>query len=266
MLGYDSPEQLLENSVSGGVALNPELLRQLTKVHPSDARRPGGQVIRSDVVWKRRDGTPIIVGLRGRMLRDESGNPACFEMIAEDVTAQRRAQQRIAQLNRLYSVLSHAGQAIARLRDKTELFREICRVVVEEGRFQMAWVGLVDAGLDVKPAAHCGDVDGYLQEIRVTALDEPNGQGPVGRAIRECRHIVCDNVSAEPGMACWQEQVNRRNFRAIGAFPLLGSGRAVGALAIYAPDPAFFDDENVALLDELVLLAVPRYALYAGPG
>ena len=82
--------------------------------------------------------------------------------------------------------MSHAGQAIVRIRERNELFREICRIIVQEGHFRMAWVGMVKPDADtVIPMAHWGVEEGYLEWMHITLSDEPNGRGPVGSSIRE---------------------------------------------------------------------------------
>src|SRR5689334_17649713 len=247
MLGYASPEELIGDSVVGGIALDPELLTRLTE---GPARN--GHVIESEVEWKRKDGKRLRIGIRGRLLRDESGTPACLEMIAENVTERRLAQERIRQLNRLYCVLSHAGQAIVRIREKTELFREICRILVEEGGFQMAWVGVAEPETGrVIPVGNYPRDEEYLTGLHVTVHDEPAGCGPVGTAIREGRHVLCNNLTTDPRMQPWSDRAQGHGYRSVGAFPVVVQGRAAGAIAIYAGEVGFFDDENVALLDEL---------------
>jgi len=247
MLGYDSSADLLNGSAAGGIALDPELLHRLTNGGGQDRR-----VTECEIEWKRKDGTPLIIGLRGRLLRDESGNPTCLEMIAENITERRRAQERICQLNRLYSVLSHVGQAIVRIREESELFREICRILVEEGRFQLSWVGLVEAGTGlVSPAASCPREGEYLSGLHITVNDEPDGRGPVGTAIRESRHVVCNSLLTYSHTGLWRERAQRLGYRSLGAFPIVVRGRTAGAIAIYAGETDFFDHENVALLDKL---------------
>src|ERR1035437_8571818 len=165
MLGYDSPADLLKGSGAAGIALVPHVLSLLT-AEDSDDRRVG------DVRWKRKDGAPLLIRLAGRLLHDEHGAPICLEMIAENVTERSLAQQRIEQLNRLYSVVVHADQAIVRIREKSALFQEICRIIVEDGGFEMAWLGLVEPGTDAVTSYGSFPVqDPYLDGIRITVSD-----------------------------------------------------------------------------------------------
>jgi PAS domain S-box-containing protein len=247
MLRYPSPADLLENSARAGVALDANLLRRLAG---------GGELcchtIGCEIQCTDSQGAPVVVELRGRLLRDAEGAPACLEMTAENLTSRHLAQSRISQLNRLYSVLSHAGQAIVHHRERSRLFREICRILVEEGGFRMAWVGVVASGTHkVEPAARWGEHGDYLKDIQVTTVPEPAGCGPVGTAIRENRRVISNDILADPNFAPWRERALQHNYRSSGAFPLLVAGEPVGALAIYASEVEFFDGENVALLDEL---------------
>ncbi len=247
MLGYPSPAAILENSAGETIGFSPELLHHLT-----NGGSLNGEGIAFETEWKHRDGTLRTIELRGRLLRGEDGAPSCFEMVAEDLTERRRAESRIGQLNRLYSVLSQAGQVIVRSRKRDELFRDICRVIVEEGNFRMAWIGLVDADRKKgKAVANWGADDGYLEEIQVTIGNEPFGQGIYGTAIRENRHALTNDLESDPKMAPWREQATKRGYLSAGAFPVTVTGVAVGAVVIYAPVKDYFDADNVLLLDRL---------------
>ena len=246
MLGYASPAELIQSSLAGAIALDPDTVKRLTKDCEQNAR-----FIESEIEWKRKDGTPVIIRLSGRLLRDDSGAPDCFEMIAENVTERRHAQERIAQLNRLYLVLSHAGQAVVHFRTRDELFQEICRIIVTEGRFQMACVGLVEERTSlVKPVAQWGDGK-YLANIHITANDEAAGHGPTGSAIREHRQVVCNDLLADTRMQPWWEPAERQGYRSSGSFPIVVRGTAIGAITIHSGEVCFFDEESLALFDEL---------------
>ena len=248
MLGYESSADLLTQQVAGGIGLDPELLQRIT-----EGRGLGDQVIESEIEWKRKDGSPLTVGLRGRLLRDEHGTPACLEMIAENITERHTAQERIRQLNRLYSVLTEAGRAIVHIRTRNELFQEICRVIVEQGRFQMAWVGLVEGQSRlVMPIASCPPEEEYPRGVGVTVDDkQPAGCGPVGCAIRGGRHVLCNDFLSDGRLRTWHDQAQRRGYNSVGAFPIFVRGCAVGVIAIYSGVVGFFDEENTALLDGL---------------
>ncbi len=247
MLGYDSPAALLASAVTAGIALDSEMCGRLLRECEKHDR-----VRDAEVEWERKDGGAVAVRLSGRLLRNEEGLPTCFEMIAENSTERRQADRRITQLNRLYSLLSHTGRAIVHARDRDELFREISRIVVKEGHFRMAWVGIADRQANqIKPVAHSGLGDGYLDQIRISVSDDPHGLGPVGMAVRKNVHVLSNNVATDPLTDFWRDRALLWGFKSMGAFPLVIRGRTVGVIAIYAAEPGFFDAENVALLDQM---------------
>ncbi|MDD5448464.1 MAG: hypothetical protein PHO53_04790, partial [Actinomycetota bacterium] len=62
-----------------------------------------------------------------------------------EVTDNKEAMERgLRRAQRLYSVLRLAGRAAAKAAEPQELYLEICRILVEEGGFKMAWVGIVE--------------------------------------------------------------------------------------------------------------------------
>ena len=68
---------------------------------------------------------------------DKNGLPYMVGNIAIDVTARQRAEQRTAEIGRLYRVLSQVNKAIQRGQDPEALFLQICRIAVEGGLFRM---------------------------------------------------------------------------------------------------------------------------------
>jgi len=173
-----------------------------------------------------------------------------------EVQERRRAEERVLRLNRLYSIRSKINEAIVRVSTPLELYERACRIAVEEGLFKMSWVGLVDPATSmVKPVAHFGADEGYLERLRVSIADVPSGRGPTGSAVREGRHFVCDDLATDPRMVPWREEAKKRGYRSSAAFPLKVSMRVgkkvIGAFTLYAGEPHFFDDERIKLLDSL---------------
>ena len=248
MLGYGSEAELLALNLTRDVYLGSG--EQSAPLEPCQSENGITDV---EVQWKRKDGTPITVRLRGRKVCDGSDAGACFEGIAENITERKRAEQRIIQLNRLYAFSSYVNQATVRIRQPEALFQEMCRIAVEQGLFRMAWVGVVESGARwVKPVAHSGVEDGYLKNIRTSVADEPEGCGPTGAALREGRPCICEDISTDASTLPWRAEALQRDYRCAGAFPIRVQDRTIGALTLYASQPGFFDQGTVTLLDELI--------------
>src|SRR5438128_5365275 len=170
----------------------------------------------------------------------------------QDVTEHRLAEEKILRLTRVYAVLSGINALIVRVRDRDELFRDACRIAVEAGKFKLAWLGVVDREVGrVKPVAWHGGEEDYFQ-LMPLALNEsvPEQYGLAGRAIRERRAMVVEDMAKDPRVLL-RKEASVRGFHSLVVLPLLVSEEVVGVLALYATEIGFFDDEEMKLLIEL---------------
>jgi PAS domain S-box-containing protein len=157
----------------------------------------------------------------------------------------------IERLNRLYSALSHINQAIVRMHTRDELLRRVCEVLVQHGGFRMAWIGWHEPATHrLLPVAQAGDESDYLKSIVVYADDRPEGRGPSGKAFRENRPYICDEVQQDPATLPWRGELGRRGLIASAALPIRANGSVVGTLSVYADRPGAFRDKELALLVE----------------
>ncbi|HEY8084623.1 MAG TPA: EAL domain-containing protein [Methylophilaceae bacterium] len=172
-----------------------------------------------------------------------------------DITERKRTEQRIQRLTDLYKALSEVNQAIVRMEQHTELFPLVCRCAVEFGNMKLAWVGQVDrsSGL-ITPVASYGDGDAkdYLNGITVSSQgDVPEGRGPTGTAFREHRIIIVNDHTADSRILPWQEKAAEFGWNSTASFPIRRGGSAFAVLTVYHAEPNAFDNEMVALLEEM---------------
>ncbi len=173
--------------------------------------------------------------------------------LTAEVEERTRAEARVMRLNRVYAVLSGINTTIVRIRDRQQLFEDACRIAVEHGGFQLAWIGLLDPnGLDVTPAARAGADEGYLDKIQLTARDDaPDSCLLVAEALRKSAPVVCNDIGTDARMARWREAALQCGFRSLVAFPLHVGDKMVALLLLYAPETGFFDTEEMKLLAEI---------------
>ncbi|MGB7993909.1 response regulator [Methanoregula sp.] len=164
----------------------------------------------------------------------------------------KRALETIFHLNRLYSVISRTNRAIIHIRDQQTLLDEACKIAVEEGKFLMAWIGMVNpATKEVRPVAAYGYEAGYLSLLSITVDNIPQGMGLTGSTIRECRPLVSNDIQSDPRMEKYREEASRRGYCSSAAFPISSGNTVVGAMRFYSNECNFFNDRELALLKEL---------------
>lgn len=165
----------------------------------------------------------------------------------------KRSHDTIIHLSRLYSVLSSTNRAVIRIRDRQALLIEACRIAVEEGKFLMAWIGIVDtAAHTVNPVAACGYEDGYLSNLSISIDNIPQGLGLTGISIREDRLIICNNIASDPLMDLYRDEAVKRGYRSSASIPLHCGERILGAMRFYSGEINFFNDQEIQLLRDLV--------------
>lgn len=170
-----------------------------------------------------------------------------------DMTAQRDAAEALRQANRALRLLSASNRTLLRSSREDNLLADVCRISVELGDYCMAWVGMAqyDAEKAVIPVAWCGLEQGFLNKARMTWAEGERGTSAMSVAIRTGTVQLRQDILNDPKLAPWHEDARARNYQSAIALPLRIQNEVFGALAIYAPEPNAFSEQEVELLQEL---------------
>ena len=199
------------------------------------------------------NGKNLIVSNSAAPIRDKSGKIIAAVEIVHDITERKDAEERHIRFKNLYEALSLTNKAIMFIDSPEELFREICRIAVEHGKFSLATVVTLDTetGLLV-PVAHCGKAEKYLDSLVVSAdPDREEGQGPTGIAFRSGTPYICNDFSSDPVTIPWRAAARKCWINSSAAFPLRHEDRINGVLKVYSDQIGFFDQESIDLLKEM---------------
>jgi len=209
-----------------------------------------GQLKNEELQFRTKHGNFITCNYSAELI-DLEGEK-CLISTLEDITERKKAEARIVHLNRLYVTISQINQAVVHTEDKNTLFNEICRVVIEYGKFRMVWIGLIDENkAAVHPIIFAGAELGYLENITINLHDTTLSGGPTGAAILEERCIICQDIATDPRMEHWRDQALSRGYRSSAAVPLREQGLVMGALTVYSDEPQGFNTEDEALLEQI---------------
>lgn len=152
-------------------------------------------------------------------------------------------------MNRLYAMLSHINRTIIRIEEAQVLYETACRIAVEYGGFDLAWVVLIDPGSGrAEPMAAAGVAT--VSELRGVA-GELSGFMPEDFAMRDERPLVFNEISADPRQATCRSVAERWGVHSGGAFPLQLDGAVIGTFCVMAAMPGFFREAEINLLVEV---------------
>jgi len=184
--------------------------------------------------------------------RDNKGQIVGLCGTAQDITERKCAEEQILKLNRIYSVLSNINQAIVRIHDRNQLLNEACRIAVEDGKFRMAWIGMVNFQTNkVEIVASRGDTGEYLNKIDISLSDEIRSSGPTGIAIKTRKHKISQNIQLDESMTPWRDEAIKHGYKCSASFPLIISDKVIGAFNIYSDETEFFREDDLRLIDEM---------------
>ena len=185
--------------------------------------------------------------------RLELKSGAQLVLCVQDLTEWREKEKRIELLNRTHALLSSANQAITRVHDAAVLLEKCCRIAVDSGEFQLAWIGLEDReSRAMRIAARAGTSAGFVEMLDARPDALCSGDNAFGKALREDHPVICPITGDNQPFDTCMAEAWRNGFRAAAAFPLkLKEQRRQGVFVLYAFDPQMFSQEQMLLLEEL---------------
>ncbi|MBI3965005.1 MAG: PAS domain S-box protein [Chloroflexi bacterium] len=246
MLGYDEAEMLGRYSWDFVVDADAARREYAEKVSTGRTRHA------YERTFVRKDGTLVPTIMENRILYDAEGRIRGVRSTAQDISERKRVEQKLARLDRLYTVLREINEVIARVRDRNLLLVEACRIAVEQGQLRLAWICLIEGEEPtLRPAAHFGADFDHVAQFCITRRDEPLGQGVTGTAVRLERTDVCNDVERDGRIMPWRELALQLGYRSGAAFPLRQGDVVIGALTVLAREVGFFDADEIMVLERL---------------
>ena len=167
--------------------------------------------------------------------------------------AMAESEESLRKVNRALRSFSECTKAMTRVDDELKLMEEICRICVEVGGHQMAWVAFGEDNLkkSLRSVAHWGAEGCFLDGLQASWADTERGRGPAGTSIRTGKIVVFHNLLTNPLYRPWLKAVEKCGYTSCIALPLIEDGKAYGSLVIFDEQPHAFDIEEAQLLEEL---------------
>ncbi|MCX6165751.1 MAG: PAS domain S-box protein [Ignavibacteriae bacterium] len=171
-----------------------------------------------------------------------------------NITERKAAEEKIEYLNRIYALLSQINQAIVRIDNKQELFDKICNIAIEFGKFNFAWIGLLDEKSNkVLPVAFDGFENGYLEIVKNSIGNNTKSNPFLIKFFKDGVNIVSNDISKDSFHVYDREDAIKRGYKSSGLFPIRENGKVIGLLCLSSDKFNFFSGEEIRLLDEVTM-------------
>jgi PAS domain S-box-containing protein/diguanylate cyclase (GGDEF)-like protein len=163
-----------------------------------------------------------------------------------DISKQKRYE-------RLYHLLREVNQAITFAILEEELFEKISKALVEKIGLKFVWVGVKeDDNPFFKVVYKYGEDRGYLEQVKISWREDlPTGKGPTGIAFRSDKITIIPNTQTDPRFDPWKDYAKERGFLSVASIPVKVDGKVKYVFTLYAPEPEFFDEDTLSVLEEL---------------
>ena len=184
---------------------------------------------------------------------DDNGKAAQIAGRLIDITDRKQMENQLYKLNRSFRTISKCNQTVFQTTNENELLNDICRIVVEIGGYELAWVGYAqnDSEKSVLPVAKSGIEDGFLELLKITWNDDMWGRGLTGTSIRTGQPSVVHDMQTDPRFEPWRSVAMARGYASGIGIPLKYGTTVFGALNIYSDRPDAFDTDETNLLCSL---------------
>src|SRR6185503_12185934 len=205
--------------------------------------------------WRHRNGSYRWLERNMLVLLGENGQVVGFRGSERDFTERRRQEKHITRLTRVLKMLSGVNGAMVRIRQRSEILVEACRLATTVGGYASAMVALVEPGTrTARPTAWSGALDAQaIQQMTFTIGEAPEDDTSItGRVLRTGTLLVCNDLQSLDLPLQARARLLDVGYRSVVAFPLLVDRTPVGALMLTSFDVGAVGDEELRMLRELV--------------
>ena len=167
--------------------------------------KENGKAYNKEIKVQKADGTKFWI--MSSIKRILFMNEPAYLTASINITETKKAQEELLRLNRTLNALSKSSQAMMHCKNEISYLQEVCKIIIEDCGHTMVWIGYAqnDESKSVKPVAHYGFDQGYIDQMNISWDDSERGRGPTGTAIRTGKPTLCKNMLTDPDFEPWRK-------------------------------------------------------------
>lgn len=168
---------------------------------------------------------------------------------ADDRKEKVISAEKLSKANHLYALISQVNQNIVRVTDEATLFRNSCRLAIEYGKFQIAWIGIFNPAKEtISLVEQYGMADADTSLFADVAYAKG---GPQFTVLRTGSYFICNNILTDLHLEGWTTFAETRGLNSCVILPFKKSGKIAGTFNLYSSELNFSGPDEIKLLVEL---------------
>lgn len=224
---------------------------ELNKIHNAMKK---WEPVRTELINYTKSGEEFWLELDMMPIADSNGWFTHWIAVERDITERKIAELENMRINRALRMLGACHECLIRATDEKDLIKEICKIIVEIGAYQTAWIGYVqdDAKKSILPVSHHGNIDHILEQGISWSLNSPNGRGPGGKAVRSGKPVICPDIELDETFGPWRKKAKALGYRGLLTMPLMFQEVPFAILGLYSDEVLNITEDELKLLEEML--------------
>lgn len=262
---YMSPSVLAHRGISHEEALNQKLTDSLNPESASAVKEIIAKRLEEykttgeskenllEVQQMDRDGIPFWAEISYSLRPNERGE---IEVIGNSrkIDSRKESELAVNRLNRELNAIALCEKSVIQSTTVNEMLDQVCNIICNNLGYSLAWAGFTknDDDKGIEPVAIAGGGVEYVKSALLSwSYTNPRGKGPAGRAVREGKPVICQDIESEKSMAPWREMAQKYGYNSLIAIPLFNDNEVFGVLVIYSSTKNSFIESEVTFLEDL---------------
>jgi len=166
-----------------------------------------------------------------------------------DITKRKLAEEKLIYANRLYAILSEINHTITHINDEATLFKNVCQIAVNTGKFKAAWIAKHDETqqkLNLVESSGIGP-----NHISLFSTIEYEAKGGQGNVISTGNFYVSNDLVNNTSAVPWKSFIDDCDLKSYIALPIKKSGEIIATVSIVSQEINFFNTEEIMLLEKV---------------
>lgn len=165
---------------------------------------------------------------------------------------QQQTKEKLEHINHALHLLSRLNRYLVRINDEQELLDKICRLFVEEGDYDLAWIGYMENGQESSfEQIICVGGTQEGEKVQLAEVEKNELQQFASEAISKGKTAIRQNIELPIKSVQTENEAADKHIRSVISLRIMVEGENIGTLTLCSRNKYAFDEQEMTLLKEL---------------